>query len=45
MNAPGWRTDVVWWLATVVIALALAGVVAWYFRQVSRRRLRRRGSF
>ena len=32
------ETNVVWWLATVVIALALAGVVAWYFRQVSRRR-------
>ena len=45
MIALRWPVGVVWWLATVFIALVLAVVVAWYYRQVSRRRLRPPGFF
>ncbi len=45
MNALSWYVNVVWWLATAVIAVVLAGVAAWYFRQVMHRRLRRPALF
>lgn len=40
MNVPDWSIVATWWLAAVVAAIGLAAVVAWYFRQVARRRLR-----
>jgi hypothetical protein len=44
----GWLptyAQILWWLASAGIALALAGVLAWYMRQVWRRRLPPPGFF